>query len=106
MSIQSGVDLVRPAHQLEGSPLYESSAAVREAFFAIAGEARRRAMAGLELSKSRAWRHIGSGRRAECVGVASARGRFGTALSGGHICQIRVSAHASGTTRAAAWRAA
>src|SRR5262249_29332070 len=74
----------------ERSALYESSAAVPEAFFGNAGEARRRAMAALELSKSRDAEY-GAASALAVAGDASssqARGRFGTALPGGHICQI------------------
>src|SRR5262249_45625721 len=79
------VDLARQAHQQETSALYESSAAVPVAFFGNAGEARRWAMAALELSKSRDAEY-GAASALAVAGDASssqARGRFGTALPGG-----------------------
>ena len=47
------VDMERQAHQPERAAMYEAAAAVREAFFGNASEARARAKAALELSKSR-----------------------------------------------------
>jgi eukaryotic-like serine/threonine-protein kinase len=47
------VDMARQAHQPERAAMYEAGAAVREAFFGNASEARRRANAALELSKGR-----------------------------------------------------
>jgi serine/threonine protein kinase/tetratricopeptide (TPR) repeat protein len=47
------VDMARQAHQPERAAMYEAGAAVREAFFGNASEARRRAKAALELSKGR-----------------------------------------------------
>ncbi len=47
------VDLAQQAGQRERAALYETGAALREAFFGNASEARRSAMAALELSKDR-----------------------------------------------------
>jgi len=47
------VDMEKQAHQPERAAMYEAAAAVREAFFGNASEARARAKAALELSKSR-----------------------------------------------------
>ncbi len=47
------VDMERQAHQPERAAMYEAGAAVREAFFGNASEARQRAKAALELSKGR-----------------------------------------------------
>ena len=47
------VDMERQAHQPERAAMYEASAAVREALFGNASEARQRAKAALELSKGR-----------------------------------------------------
>jgi eukaryotic-like serine/threonine-protein kinase len=47
------VNLARQAAQPERAAIYEAAAAVREAFFGNAPEARRRAMAALEISKAR-----------------------------------------------------
>jgi serine/threonine protein kinase len=47
------VDMEKQAHQPERAAMYEAGAAVREAFFGNASEARRRAKAALELSKGR-----------------------------------------------------
>ena len=47
------VDLAQQAGQRERAALYEAGAALREAFFGNAPEARRSAMAALELSKDR-----------------------------------------------------
>ena len=48
---QHAVDLAQPAAQPERAGLYEAPAALREGFFGNAAEARRSAMAALELSK-------------------------------------------------------
>jgi eukaryotic-like serine/threonine-protein kinase len=48
---QHAVDLARPAAQPERAGLYEAPVALREGFFGNAAEARRSAMAALELSK-------------------------------------------------------
>jgi predicted Zn-dependent protease len=47
------VNLAQQAAQPERAAIYEAAAAVREAFFGNAPEARRRAMAALEISKAR-----------------------------------------------------
>jgi predicted Zn-dependent protease len=47
------VNLARQAAQPERAAIYEAAAAVREAFFGNAPEARRRALAALEISKAR-----------------------------------------------------
>jgi eukaryotic-like serine/threonine-protein kinase len=47
------VDMERQAHQPERAAMYEAGAAVREAFFGNASEARQRAKAALDLSKGR-----------------------------------------------------
>ena len=47
------VEMESQAHQPERAAMYEAAAAVREAFFGNASEARQRAAAALELSKSR-----------------------------------------------------
>jgi tetratricopeptide (TPR) repeat protein len=47
------VDMEKQAHQPERAAMYEAAAAVREAFFGNASEARASAKAALELSKSR-----------------------------------------------------
>jgi eukaryotic-like serine/threonine-protein kinase len=47
------VDMERQAHQPERGAMYEAGAAIREAFFGNAAEARLRASAALELSKNR-----------------------------------------------------
>jgi tetratricopeptide (TPR) repeat protein len=47
------VDMESQAHQPERAAMYEAGAAVREAFFGNASEARQRAKAALELSKNR-----------------------------------------------------
>jgi serine/threonine protein kinase/tetratricopeptide (TPR) repeat protein len=47
------VDMEKQAHQPERAAMYEAGAAVREAFFGNAVEARQRAKAALELSKGR-----------------------------------------------------
>ncbi len=52
MSRRAG-DLAKQTGQREGAAMYEAGAAVREAFFGNAPEARRNVMAALELSKGR-----------------------------------------------------
>jgi eukaryotic-like serine/threonine-protein kinase len=53
MSSRKAVDLSRQAGQAETAALYQAAAAVREALFGNASEAKRAAMAAIELSKAR-----------------------------------------------------
>ena len=92
------VDLAQQAAQRERAALYEAGAALREAFFGNASEARRSAMAALELSKGRDVEYGAAFALAlsgDSVPVANTRERSGKALPGGYVSQIQLPAGAS-----------
>ena len=102
------VDLAQQAGQRERAALFEAGAAVWEALFGNAPEARRSAMAALELSKDRDVEYGAAFALAACGGffrVSNARERSGKALPGGYVGPIQLPAGASRTSRAEPWRA-
>ncbi len=92
------VDMERQAHQPERAAMYEAAAAVREAFFGNASEARARAKAALGLSKSRDVEYGAAFALALSGDIAGSRPlaeRFRKALPRRYVRQVHVPANPS-----------